>query len=60
MCTSADKVADEAIRAIRKDKGLVVISPAARLLWWFGRLSPGLLDWIVRQGWRHKGRMIQS
>ena len=60
MCTSAEKVADEAIRAIRKDRGLVVISPAARLLWWFARLSPGLLDWIVRQGWRHKGRMIQS
>jgi 3-oxoacyl-[acyl-carrier protein] reductase len=56
LCASPEQVAAAAIRAIRRNKGLVVITPAARLLWWIGRLSPGLLDWITRQGWRGRRR----
>lgn len=52
ICTSAEEVAKQAIRAIRRNKALVVISPMAHLLWWFARVSPGLFDWVVRQGWR--------
>jgi short-subunit dehydrogenase len=55
-CTSPENVAAAAIRAIRRNKGLVVITPAARLLWWIARFSPGLLDWLTRQGWRGKRR----
>jgi 3-oxoacyl-[acyl-carrier protein] reductase len=54
MCTSVDTVANQAIRAIRANKAIVVISPVARLTWWFARFSPRTLDWIVRQGWRRK------
>lgn len=54
LCASPEQVAVAAIRAIRRNKGLVVITPTARLLWWVGRLSPSLLDRITRQGWRGK------
>jgi short-subunit dehydrogenase len=60
LCTSAEKVADEAIRAIRKNKALVVISPMARLFWWLARFSPRLFDWIVRQGWRRPRQLMGS
>jgi short-subunit dehydrogenase len=56
LCASPEQVASAAVRAIRRNKGLVVITPAARLLWWVGRLSPGLLDWVTRQAWRGKPR----
>jgi 3-oxoacyl-[acyl-carrier protein] reductase len=56
LCASPEQVAAAAVRAIRRNKGLVVITPAARLLWWMARLSPGLLDWVTRQGWRGKRR----
>jgi short-subunit dehydrogenase len=56
LCASPEQVAAVAIRAIRRNKGLVVITPAARVLWWMARLSPALLDWITRQGWRSKRR----
>jgi len=52
LCTSPDKVARTAVRAIRAKKGTVVIGPVARLVWWATRLSPGLIDWLARQGWR--------
>jgi 3-oxoacyl-[acyl-carrier protein] reductase len=52
LCASPEQVAAAALRAIRRNKGLVVITPAARLLWWMARFAPGLLDWVTRQGWR--------
>jgi short-subunit dehydrogenase len=54
LCASPEQVAAAALRAIRRNKGLVVITPAARLLWWMARFMPGLLDWLTRQGWRGK------
>jgi 3-oxoacyl-[acyl-carrier protein] reductase len=56
LCARPEQVAAATMRAIRRNKGLVVITPAARLLWLMGRLSPGLLDWVTRQGWRGKKR----
>jgi 3-oxoacyl-[acyl-carrier protein] reductase len=56
LCARPEAVAAAAIRAIRRNRGLVVLTPAARLLWWFSRLSPGLLDWLTRQGWRRRKR----
>jgi 3-oxoacyl-[acyl-carrier protein] reductase len=54
LCASPERVAAIAMRAIRRNKGLVVITPAARLIWWTARLAPGLVDWLTRQGWRGK------
>lgn len=51
-CSSPEHVAAVAVGAIRKNSGLVVISAPARLLWWLMRLSPGLFDWLMRNGWR--------
>src|SRR5205823_12587134 len=41
-----DRVAAAAIRAIRKNKGIVVVPLAARALWLLARLSPALVDWL--------------
>jgi 3-oxoacyl-[acyl-carrier protein] reductase len=60
MCTSAEKVAEEAICAIRKNRAMVVVSMAARLLWWSTRFSPGVRDWIIRQGWRRLRRAADN
>ena len=35
-----------AVRAIRRNRGLVVVSGQARFVWWFKRLFPRLLDRI--------------
>jgi 3-oxoacyl-[acyl-carrier protein] reductase len=47
-----DRVAAAAIRAIRKNKGIVVVPLAARALWLLARLSPAFVDWLNRRGWR--------
>jgi 3-oxoacyl-[acyl-carrier protein] reductase len=53
--TSPEKVAAKTVAAIRRNRGVVVVTPAARLLWWLKRLSPGVVDWVSREGWRSKG-----
>ncbi|HLH93666.1 MAG TPA: SDR family oxidoreductase [Xanthobacteraceae bacterium] len=53
---SPEHVATVAIEAIRRNRGVVVITPAARLLWFATRFSPRLVDWITRQGWRRRRR----
>jgi 3-oxoacyl-[acyl-carrier protein] reductase len=50
--STPEHVADVAIRAIRKNNGLVVTAGPLRLAWWLMRLSPGLFDWLMREGWR--------
>jgi NAD(P)-dependent dehydrogenase (short-subunit alcohol dehydrogenase family) len=52
LCTTPEKVARKAIGAIKKNKGLVLITPLARLAWWSMRLSPRLYEWRRRGGWR--------
>ena len=54
--STPEHVAAVAVRAIRRKKGLVVISAPARVLWWLMRLSPGLYDWMMREGWRRPRR----
>lgn len=58
LCTTPEKVADKAIAAIKKNKGVVVVTPLARFAWWVMRLSPGLYDWLIREGWRERGRIF--
>jgi 3-oxoacyl-[acyl-carrier protein] reductase len=57
LMTSPEHVAERALAAIRRNKGLVVVSPFARLMWWTMRLAPGLIDWLSREGWRRKSRI---
>jgi 3-oxoacyl-[acyl-carrier protein] reductase len=52
-----EAVAVAAVSAIRRNKGLVIVTMAARLAWYMTRLSPGLLGWFVREGWRRRARI---
>jgi short-subunit dehydrogenase len=59
ITTSAAQVARRAVRAIRRNQPLVVMTPAARLVWWAKRLAPSL--WLriagMRRGRRGAGRI---
>ena len=57
LCTSTDKVAARALAAMRKNKGLVLITLAAKLGWWLMRLSPAFVDWLNREGWRTRRKV---
>jgi len=46
LCSSPELVAKKAIRGVVKNRGLVVVSPMARVLWYTKRFSPTLLDRI--------------
>lgn len=52
LFVDVETVAAAAIRAIRKNKGIVVVPLAARALWLLARLSPALVDWLNRRAWR--------
>jgi short-subunit dehydrogenase len=56
ICTTPERVAEKAIRAIRRDRGLVLVSPLAYLLYYAKRLVPGLLDRLQNIGRRRKMR----
>jgi 3-oxoacyl-[acyl-carrier protein] reductase len=59
MFAELDTVAAAAIRAIRRNKGIVVVTPTMRALWLLARLSPAFVDWLNRRGWRAFGwRML--
>ena len=53
--TTPEKVAAKTITAMRKNRRLAIVTPAARLLWWLKRFSPGAVEWVIREGWRSKG-----
>lgn len=56
LAATPEKVAAVAIRAIRRNRALVVITPLARLMWWIARLAPGRLScWVARHSPRPIG-----
>src|SRR5947199_3289367 len=55
MFTELDTIAAAAIQAIRRNKGIVVVTALMRALWLLGRLSPAFVDWLNRRGWRAFG-----
>jgi 3-oxoacyl-[acyl-carrier protein] reductase len=56
ICASAEQTAAKAIRAIYRNKGVVLVTPAAHFYWRLARFFPGLVDWLTREGWRRRGR----
>jgi 3-oxoacyl-[acyl-carrier protein] reductase len=52
MFTDPDAVARAAIQAIRRNKGIAVVTPVTRALWLLARLFPAFVDWLNRRGWR--------
>jgi 3-oxoacyl-[acyl-carrier protein] reductase len=56
ISASAEQTAAKAIRAIHRNQGVVLVTPAAHLYWRLARFFPGLVDWLTREGWRRRGR----
>ena len=48
LCTTPDRVAQAGIRGIQRNRRLVLVSPAAHLLYQARRFSPGLFDTMYR------------
>jgi 3-oxoacyl-[acyl-carrier protein] reductase len=48
LTSSPELVARRAVRAIRRNQGLVVVSAPAWVVWWIKRLAPSFLDRIQR------------
>lgn len=56
LCSSTDRVADKAVKAILRDRRMVVVSPLAHVLYATRRVFPGLFDSLYRIGRRRKLR----
>jgi short-subunit dehydrogenase len=54
FCTTPEKIARSAVRAIRRDRRLVVVEPLARLLTTIKRLAPGVIDFFLHLGRRNR------
>jgi len=52
--TTPERVARAAVTAIRRNRGLVVMEPVARLTYAVKRFLPGLLDWSLHLGHRRQ------
>ena len=57
LSTTPEAVASKAIDAIRRNRGLVVVTPFAKMVWHATRLFPSLIDWLNREGWRQRHRI---
>jgi short-subunit dehydrogenase len=49
LCSSPEKIAARAVKAIRRNEGLVLVSPMSHLLWFLKRLSPGFVAFLARR-----------
>jgi 3-oxoacyl-[acyl-carrier protein] reductase len=56
LCSSTARVADKAVKAILRDRRMVVVSPLAQVLYATRRVFPGLLNSLYRIGRRRKLR----
>ena len=60
MLTTPDHVATAALRAIRKNRAVMTVTPAARVIWWIDRLIPGVIDFLQRTPWRKRRKRASS
>lgn len=58
LFTTPERVAQATVKAIKRDKGLVIITFAAHVMWYLNRFFPGLVDLLNREGWRSRGAII--
>jgi short-subunit dehydrogenase len=54
ICTTAEHVANAAIKAIYRNRRLVVVEPFARLMYALKRFAPWLLDFLLHSGKRKR------
>jgi short-subunit dehydrogenase len=60
MLTTPEKVAAKALHAIRRNRAVVTVTPAAWLIWWIDRLMPAVVDFLQRTPWRKRRRNAQA
>ena len=58
LFTTPERVAQATVDAIKQDRGLVIITFAAHVMWYLNRFFPGLVDLLNREGWRSRGAII--
>jgi 3-oxoacyl-[acyl-carrier protein] reductase len=58
LFTTPERVAQVTVEAIKRDRGLVIITFAAHVMWYLNRFFPGLVDILNREGWRSRGAII--
>lgn len=56
VCTTPERVARVAVRAIRRNQGVVVVEPIARVLSAVKRFAPWFIDWGLHLGKRRHTR----
>ncbi len=54
FCTTPEKIARAAVKAIRRNRRLVVVEPFAKLLTTIKRFTPGLIDFFLHLGRRNR------
>jgi 3-oxoacyl-[acyl-carrier protein] reductase len=58
LFTTPERVAQATVDAIKRDRGLVIVTFAAHLMWYLNRFFPGIVDLLNREGWRSRGAII--
>lgn len=58
VSTSPEYVADVTIRAIKRDKGLVIVTLFAHVMWRLNRYFPRFVDFMNREAWRSRGPIV--
>lgn len=57
-CTTPERVAEKAVRAIRRNSRIALITPLAHVAYYTRRIAPGLLDSLYRIGRRRRAKPI--
>jgi len=57
LSTSPEIIAIAAMTAIRRNRGLVIVTPLAKMMWWMTRMFPSLVEWLNREGWRRRNNV---
>jgi 3-oxoacyl-[acyl-carrier protein] reductase len=60
LCTTPEHIAEVTVRAIKRDKGLVVITAVAHVMWRVNRFFPWLVDLLNREAWRSRGPIVPN
>ena len=56
LFTDAERVADAAIKAIRRNRPMVIVPFTVRVCVWLDHAMPNLIDLLLRNPWRNKKR----
>ncbi len=52
LSTTPERVAAKAIRAVRRNQGIALVTPLAHASYYLKRFAPGALDWLTQLGRR--------